>query len=89
MIPEDILNALNMAGYELFNMFDIDYLKDKYLLSKINNPKVYCRFEIFHSSSSPLYDDEYRSILIQKIKEAVKALDEYLEGENDGIIQTS
>lgn len=42
----DVLDTLRKNGIELFHVFDVDYLKDKYALSKIENPKVICRFEI-------------------------------------------
>lgn len=79
MIPEDILNTLKSAGYELFHLFDVDELKDKYMLSKIDNPKVFCRFEFSHSAA--YNDNEYREILIEAIKEAINELDGYLKGE--------
>lgn len=84
MIPKDILDELHKNGIELFHMFDVDCLKDKYRLSKIDNPKIICRFEIPRYSSCD--DDEYRSILIQKIHEAIKELDESGRFLNKGVI---
>lgn len=73
MIYQDIFDELRENGYGLFHFFDIDFLKDKYGVYRLDRPDVIQRFEI------PYYAN--REVLIDALKEAIPALEKYLKGE--------
>ena len=81
MIYQDILlDKLQENGYGLFHFFDIDCLKDKYGVYRLDRPDVIQRFEI------PYYAERdsivHIGALLDALQEAIPALEKYLKGES-------